>query len=213
MISSSPARRLGPEDFAIFETFVVPRYLSMFSERMLEMLVTGSDARVCHVHCRTGFPDRTLLEKLPGAHVFGCDASEHAIELARAKASMLTRKNPGSAFDYRVVDSLPLPFLLAEVGEPGCVKLLGRFLQHADADAVAAAIEALAELGDPAAIPLLAPVEKDTRHVQIDEEDGGERVAIGDLAHEAREILTEMHEKHEPAPKHANAGQKKGPKR
>lgn len=109
-IASSPARRLGPEDFAIFETFVVPRYLSMFAERMLEMLVKGSDARVCHVHCRTGHPDRTLLERLPGAHVFGCDASEHAIELARAKAAIIQRRSPGSAFDYRVVDTLPLPF-------------------------------------------------------------------------------------------------------
>lgn len=85
-----------------------------------------------------------------------------------------------------------LPFLLAEVGEPGCTKLLGRFLKHDDPEAVAAAIEAMAELGDPAAIPLLAPLEKDGRHVQIDDEDGGERVAIGDLAHEAREILSEM---------------------
>lgn len=88
-----------------------------------------------------------------------------------------------------------LPFLLAEVGEPGCTKLLGRFLQHPDPEAVAAAIEAMAELGDPAAIPLLAPLENDARQVQMDDEDGGERVAIGDLAHEAREILTEMHDK------------------
>lgn len=101
----------------------------------------------------------------------------------------------------RAVDRLPkgspalteLPFLLAEVGEPGCVKLLGRFLKHADAEAVAAAIEALAELGDPAAIPLLAPLEKDPRQVQLDEEDGeGERVGLGDLAFEAREILEEL---------------------
>ncbi len=101
----------------------------------------------------------------------------------------------------RAVDRLPngspalteLPFLLAEVGEPGCVKLLGRFLKHADAEAVAAAIEALAELGDPAAIPLLAPLEKDPRQVQLEEEDGeGERVGLGDLAYEAREILEEL---------------------
>jgi HEAT repeat protein len=101
----------------------------------------------------------------------------------------------------RAVDRLPkgspalteLPFLLAEVGEPGCVKLLGRFLKHADAEAVAAAIEALAELGDPAAIPLLAPLEKDPRQVQLEEEDGdGERVGLGDLAFEAREILEEL---------------------
>lgn len=109
-IKASPARRLGPEDAAIFETFVVPRYLAMFGDRLLDMLVRGPEARVCHVQCRTGYPDRALLERLPAAHVFGCDASEHAIELARAKASMLVRKNPGSAFDYRVVDGLPLPF-------------------------------------------------------------------------------------------------------
>jgi len=104
----------------------------------------------------------------------------------------------------RAVERLPksspalteLPFLLAEVGEPGCVKLLGRFLKHSDGEAVAAAIEALAELGDPAAIPLLAPLEKDARQVQLDMEEGGEseRVSLGDLAYEAREILEELAE-------------------
>lgn len=101
----------------------------------------------------------------------------------------------------RAVERLPkgspalseLPFLLAEVGEPGCVKLLGRFLKHSDADAVAAAIEALAELGDPSAIPLLAPLERDSRQVQLDDENGeGERVGLGDLAHEAREMLEDV---------------------
>lgn len=110
-----------------------------------------------------------------------------------------------------------LPFLLAEVGEPGCVKLLGRFLKHADAEAVAAAIEAMAELGDPAAIPLLAPLEKDGRQVQLDDESGeGERVAIGDLAYEARELLAEVGESasavgnSKPAPPPAKGGKKKG---
>lgn len=95
-----------------------------------------------------------------------------------------------------------LPFLLAEVGEPGCVKLLGKFLKHADGEAVAAAIEAIAELGDPAAIPLLAPLEKDARQVQLDETEGGEseRVSLGDLAYEAREILEELAESMQPAP-------------
>lgn len=93
-----------------------------------------------------------------------------------------------------------LPFLLAEVGEPGCVKLLGRFLQSEDAEVVASAIEALAELGDPAAIPLLAKLERDGRQVQLDDEEGGERVSIADLAHEARSILEEMVEETSPAP-------------
>lgn len=87
-----------------------------------------------------------------------------------------------------------LPFLLAEVGEPGCAKLLSRFLQNEDAEVVAAAIEAMAELGDPASIPFLAKLERDGRHVELDEESGGERVSIADLAHEAKAILEEMAE-------------------
>lgn len=93
-----------------------------------------------------------------------------------------------------------LPFLLAEVGEPGCAKLIGRFLLNDDAEVVASAIEAMAELGDPAAIPLLAKLERDGRQVQLDDDDGGERVSIADLAHEAREILEEMAAEASPAP-------------
>lgn len=93
-----------------------------------------------------------------------------------------------------------LPFLLAEVGEPGCTKLLGRFLQNEDAEVVASAIEAMAELGDPAAIPMLAKLERDGRQVQLEDEEGGERVSIADLAHEAREILEEMAAEANPPP-------------
>jgi SAM-dependent methyltransferase len=109
-IAASPARKLGPEDAAVFETHVVPRYLSMFGERMLDMIAKGPDARVCHVQCRTGYPDRTLVERMPGAHVFGCDVSEHAIELAKAKAATIVKTETGTAFDYRVAPSMPLPF-------------------------------------------------------------------------------------------------------
>lgn len=84
-----------------------------------------------------------------------------------------------------------LPYLLAEVGEPGCLKLLGRFLKHEDADAVAAAVEAIVEMGDPGGAPLLAPLEKDTRQVQLDDDDA-ERVSIGDLASEARQLLADL---------------------
>jgi HEAT repeat protein len=88
-----------------------------------------------------------------------------------------------------------LPYLLAEIPEPGAVKLLGKFLGHADPEAVAAAIEALVEVGDPSAAPLLAPLEKDKRHVQIEEEEGEEgRVTLGELASEARQLLSEIHE-------------------
>jgi len=105
-IAASPARFLGPEDAAIFETCVVPSYLSLFAERLVEMIVPGRDARVCHLQCRTGYPDRLLLERLPNAHVYGCDNSEHAIELARAKAKTL----PGFVSDYRVIEGQTTPF-------------------------------------------------------------------------------------------------------
>jgi len=105
-IAASPARFLGPGDAALFETFVVPRYLSLFAERLLELIVPTEDARVCHLQCRTGYPDRDLLAKLPNAHVYGCDNSEHAIELARAKAKTI----PGFVYDYRVIDAFTTPF-------------------------------------------------------------------------------------------------------
>jgi SAM-dependent methyltransferase len=105
-VAASPARFLGPEDTAVFETFVVPQYLSLFAERLIEMVVPGHDARVCHLQCRTGYPDRLLLEKLPNAHIYGCDNSEHAIELARAKAKTLR----GVVSDYRVIVGQTTPF-------------------------------------------------------------------------------------------------------
>jgi SAM-dependent methyltransferase len=42
--------------------------------------------------------------------VHGIDGSEHAIELARAKAAALVQGQSGVVFDYRVGDGYPLPF-------------------------------------------------------------------------------------------------------
>jgi HEAT repeat protein len=84
-----------------------------------------------------------------------------------------------------------LPYILAEVPEPGVTKLLGMFLEHKDPDAVAAAIEALVEIGDPAAASLIAKLSEDTRMVEI-ADDGGEatsEVTLGELATEALELL------------------------
>lgn len=107
---ASSSRHLNPEEAAVFETFVVPRYLSYFGERLLPMIAKGRDARICHVGCRTGYPDRALIDCLPGAHVHGVDPSEHAIELARAKAAALKKEQSGVVFDYRVAEAYPLSF-------------------------------------------------------------------------------------------------------
>jgi len=86
-----------------------------------------------------------------------------------------------------------LPYILAEVPEPGAIKLIAMFLDHKDADAVAAAIEAIVEVGDPSAAPLLERLTEDTRTVDIADDGGGEatsEVTIGELASEALDLLT-----------------------
>jgi SAM-dependent methyltransferase len=95
--------RLSPADAAIFETFVVPRYLSLFGELALEMLLESEDAQVVHLHCRTGYPDRGIAMKLPGSAIIGLDASPAALELARAKAATM----PQMVSEYRVLQELP----------------------------------------------------------------------------------------------------------
>ncbi len=96
--------RLGAADAAIYETFVVPRYVRPFADLALSMLVRGHDAQVVHVDCRTGYPDVDLSNILPDSHIFGCDPSRSAIELARAKAAT----SPGVVADYRTC-SLEFP--------------------------------------------------------------------------------------------------------
>lgn len=84
-----------------------------------------------------------------------------------------------------------VPYLLSEIPEPGVVRLLGQFLSHRDPDAVAAAIESLAEIGDPAAVKLLQPLIGDERTVELADEgeESTSEVTLGELASEAIELL------------------------
>jgi len=84
-----PVDRLAPADAAVMETFVVPRYLSLFGELAIELLLSGQAARIAHIGCRIGYPDRQLYEKVEGSSIVGVDASESALELARNKAALL----------------------------------------------------------------------------------------------------------------------------
>jgi hypothetical protein len=131
--------------------------------------------------------------------ILGCDEPE-----ARQAAGEALE---GLAFDRfkevalgveRALERLPkgspalseLPYLLAQVPEPGATKLLGRFLAHKDADAVAAAIEAIVETGDSSALPLLEPLAADTRKVELEDEGGTEGEAtLAELVAEARSLL------------------------
>lgn len=85
-----------------------------------------------------------------------------------------------------------LPYILAEVPEPGVLKLIEMFLKHGDPDAVAAAIEVSADVGDPALIKHLEKLTSDKRTVDMAEEDSDEpsEVTLGELAQEAIGLLT-----------------------
>ena len=84
-----------------------------------------------------------------------------------------------------------LPYILIELPEPGVPKLLHRFLDHKNEEVVAAAIEAIVEIGDVTAAPKLAKLEKDARLIELEDEEEGREgsVTIGELAQEARSLL------------------------
>jgi SAM-dependent methyltransferase len=81
--------KLSPADAAILETFVVPRYLSLFGELAQQMLIIGESARILHLGCRTGYPDLKIYEHSEGADIVGVDVSLPALELARNKAQVM----------------------------------------------------------------------------------------------------------------------------
>jgi len=98
-----PSEELSSADAEVFETFVVPQYLSLFGELALEMLVSGPEARVLHVGCRTGYPDGKVLERVPRAELIALDGSLAAIERARQNARAAGYDN----IDYRHSEGLP----------------------------------------------------------------------------------------------------------
>jgi HEAT repeat protein len=131
--------------------------------------------------------------------VLGCDEPEARQAAGEALTGLAWDRFKEVALGVeRALERLPagspalseLPYLLAEIPEPGAMKLVGRFLAHEDPDAVAAGIEALVETGDASALPLLDPLIVDARKVQLEDEGGTQGEAtIGELASEARALL------------------------
>jgi HEAT repeat protein len=132
--------------------------------------------------------------------ILGCDEPEARHAAGEALSGLAWDRFKEVALGVeRALERLPdgspalseLPYLLAELPEPGALKLLARFLAHRDPDAVAAAVEALVETGDMAALPMLEPLEKDVRKVQL-EDDGGTQgeATIAELVAEARALLS-----------------------
>ncbi|MGC4063387.1 MAG: methyltransferase domain-containing protein [Polyangiaceae bacterium] len=82
-----PTEPLGETEAAVFETFVVPRYLQRFGDLTMQMFLPTEGARIAHLGCRTGYLDRELCHRVAMATVYGVEQSNPAIELARNKAA------------------------------------------------------------------------------------------------------------------------------
>lgn len=99
-----PTEVLSPADVAVVETFVVPRYLSLFGNLALEMLLPCPEGRIAHLGCRTGYLDADLVRFLGTASLVGIDCSPEALDLARNKAAM-----SNADLQYLEVTELPSP--------------------------------------------------------------------------------------------------------
>lgn len=99
-----PSEPLSATESAVFETFVVPRYLERFGDLVLSMLLPTEGARVANVGCRTGYPDREICQRVPRATVYGVDQSPAALELAKHKAAAAA-----VPAQYLLADRLPTP--------------------------------------------------------------------------------------------------------
>ena len=110
-------------------------------------------------------------------------AYDRYAEVARAIERALEAEVTGPALSE-------VPWILAEIAEPSALPLIARCLQHSDAEVVASAIEALAELGEPHAIEVLTPLVNDARVVELQEGDAGYSTTIGELASEAIDELS-----------------------
>lgn len=103
---------------------------------------------------------------------------ERYAEVARAIERALDAGTGGPAMQE-------LPWILSEIGEPSALPLVRRFLSHEDAEVVAAAVEALAMLGEPDAIDDLSKLTDDERVVAIDEFEHETTATLGELARAA----------------------------
>lgn len=97
------ASPLTEAEAAIFEDSVVPRYLSFFGGLCAEMLLASPSASIAHLGCRTGYPDPVIAEKAPRSTIIGVDGSPAALDVARAKATLISDVQTA----YELEESLP----------------------------------------------------------------------------------------------------------
>lgn len=105
------------------------------------------------------------------------------------------------AVDFAVEDkggivASEMPYVLSSIEDPSVAEQIAgqiiRFLDHDNIEVVVAAIESLADVGDPSAVPSLERLLEDDRTVPADEELNTEEMTVGQVAKEAIEIIEEQ---------------------
>jgi HEAT repeat protein len=120
-------------------------------------------------------------------------AGESLEDLAYSRYAEVARAIEKLIDDGKAATALSeVPYILAEIGEPGGVKLCQRLLKHPAAEVVASAIESLAALGDPVVVKDLEKLRNDRRRVAADDDPEAGEIMLGDLATEAIEHLRSL---------------------
>jgi HEAT repeat protein len=159
--------------------------------RAADLLGEFTGPEVCTLLLRLLNHDEPAVRDAAGTTLLDLGYSRYA-EVARAIEKLID--------DGKALTALKeVPFVLAEIGEPGGVKLCLRLIKHPDAGVTAAAVEALAMLGDPSVIKDLEKLRSDKRVVEVDGDDdegapgeGGGGPTVGDLVGEALEHLRSL---------------------
>lgn len=134
---------------------------------------------------------RLLDHEEPGVRTA---AGEALLDLGYSRYAEVARAIEKAIDDGKAVTALAeVPYILAEIGEPGGVKLCARLLKHGEADVVGAAIEALAAMGDASAIKDIERLRGDKRAITSEEDDAAS-LSVGDLAQEALDHLRSLKE-------------------
>lgn len=85
-----------------------------------------------------------------------------------------------------------LPFVLGDIPDDGIIPLLRRFLKHADAHAVAAAVEVSLDLEEPSLLDAVKTLENDTRPITvIGDDDEPLEITLGELVKDAMQAIEE----------------------
>ncbi len=131
---------------------------------------------------------RMLDHDNPAARVAAGEALRDVAYDRYAEVARAIERRLESGLDGLALEEIP--WVLAEVGEPSAGPLIADFLGHAQVDVVAAAIEALVELGDRGATEALEALRGDQRVATLEEGDASYSTSIDELVDEAIDELS-----------------------